>query len=103
EPDSGHEGGEEKLPGRPGLKKKNNDYSSAMRFRKRSSSSGGLLRLSPRLRLSILFYFLKAEDGIRDWSVTGVQTCALPIWPAGHHTAAHRQAAPAGTRSLSER
>src|SRR5262249_58039015 len=21
----------------------------------------------------------KAEDGIRDWSVTGVQTCALPI------------------------
>src|SRR5262249_59349312 len=24
--------------------------------------------------------FLKAEDGIRDWSVTGVQTCALPIW-----------------------
>src|SRR5262249_58762153 len=21
-----------------------------------------------------------AEDGIRDWSVTGVQTCALPIW-----------------------
>src|SRR5262249_59190204 len=22
-----------------------------------------------------------AEDGIRDWSVTGVQTCALPIWP----------------------
>src|SRR5262249_58935818 len=23
--------------------------------------------------------FLQAEDGIRDWSVTGVQTCALPI------------------------
>src|SRR5262249_59051445 len=23
-----------------------------------------------------------AEDGIRDWSVTGVQTCALPIWRA---------------------
>src|SRR5262249_59787485 len=22
------------------------------------------------------------EDGIRDWSVTGVQTCALPIFPA---------------------
>src|SRR5262249_56676488 len=22
---------------------------------------------------------LQAEDGIRDWSVTGVQTCALPI------------------------
>src|SRR3989339_1968954 len=24
-------------------------------------------------------YFFQAEDGIRDWSVTGVQTCALPI------------------------
>src|SRR5258706_13830603 len=26
-----------------------------------------------------LFFFLQAEDGIRVWSVTGVQTCALPI------------------------
>src|SRR5438046_6414168 len=25
------------------------------------------------------FFFFQAEDGIRDWSVTGVQTCALPI------------------------
>src|SRR5262249_57980448 len=25
------------------------------------------------------FCFFQAEDGIRDWSVTGVQTCALPI------------------------
>src|SRR5262249_56970858 len=24
-------------------------------------------------------FFFPAEDGIRDWSVTGVQTCALPI------------------------
>src|SRR5262249_58718468 len=29
--------------------------------------------------LCILFFFFQAEDGIRDWSVTGVQTCALPI------------------------
>src|SRR5258706_9383247 len=28
--------------------------------------------------LSFVFFF-QAEDGIRDWSVTGVQTCALPI------------------------
>src|SRR5437016_7697595 len=28
--------------------------------------------------LSCVFFF-QAEDGIRDWSVTGVQTCALPI------------------------
>src|SRR6185369_14584050 len=27
------------------------------------------------------FFFFQAEDGIRDSSVTGVQTCALPIWP----------------------
>src|SRR5262249_57149493 len=25
----------------------------------------------------------QAEDGIRDWSVTGVQTCALPIFAVG--------------------
>src|SRR5207237_5680676 len=28
---------------------------------------------------SIIFFFFQAEDGIRDSSVTGVQTCALPI------------------------
>src|SRR5206468_7406072 len=26
------------------------------------------------------FFFFQAEDGIRDLIVTGVQTCALPIW-----------------------
>src|SRR5437762_8842183 len=26
-----------------------------------------------------IFFFFQAEDGIRDTSVTGVQTCALPI------------------------
>src|SRR5699024_11787679 len=30
--------------------------------------------------LSILFFFFQAEDGIRDRNVTGVQTCALPIY-----------------------
>src|SRR5206468_9218657 len=44
------------------------------------------------------FFFFQAEDGIRDLIVTGVQTCALPIFPfeilptdhdpnAGHFTA----------------
>src|SRR2546429_3997399 len=28
-----------------------------------------------------MFFFFQAEDGIRDVAVTGVQTCALPIWP----------------------
>src|SRR5262249_57994992 len=27
----------------------------------------------------VYVFFFQAEDGIRDWSVTGVQTCALPI------------------------
>src|SRR2546430_13511359 len=27
-----------------------------------------------------LVFFFQAEDGIRDLTVTGVQTCALPIW-----------------------
>src|SRR5438046_9132670 len=27
----------------------------------------------------VFYFFFQAEDGIRDWSVTGVQTCALPI------------------------
>src|SRR5690348_13885634 len=29
------------------------------------------------------FFFFQAEDGIRDGRVTGVQTCALPIFSAG--------------------
>src|SRR5256885_4165259 len=28
----------------------------------------------------VFFFFFQAEDGIRDYKVTGVQTCALPIW-----------------------
>src|SRR5256885_4000914 len=31
----------------------------------------------------IFFFFFQAEDGIRDYKVTGVQTCALPICPPG--------------------
>mgnify|MGYP007026261227 CR=1 FL=1 len=27
-----------------------------------------------------VFFFFQAEDGIRDYDVTGVQTCALPIY-----------------------
>mgnify|MGYP000161911444 CR=1 FL=1 len=30
-----------------------------------------------------VFFFFQAEDGIRDVAVTGVQTCALPIYSAG--------------------
>src|SRR5690606_39702402 len=30
-------------------------------------------------RFSLTVFFFQAEDGIRDFHVTGVQTCALPI------------------------
>src|SRR5207249_6989355 len=44
----------------------------------------------------ILSFFFQAEDGIRDRNVTGVQTCALPIWShsaSGRHSpAADREA-----------
>src|SRR2546427_1352015 len=30
-------------------------------------------------RCIVFFFFFQAEDGIRDLTVTGVQTCALPI------------------------
>src|SRR6267378_6695370 len=33
-------------------------------------------------RIMFFFFFFQAEDGIRDLYVTGVQTCALPIWRA---------------------
>src|SRR5256885_8951868 len=39
-----------------------------------------LVELSARRRF---FFFFQAEDGIRDYKVTGVQTCALPISPRG--------------------
>src|SRR2546430_16000642 len=34
------------------------------------------------------FFFFQAEDGIRDLTVTGVQTCALPICIPGYWIAA---------------
>src|SRR5256885_13261538 len=32
------------------------------------------------------FFFFQAEDGIRDYKVTGVQTCALPILYISNHS-----------------
>src|SRR5256885_11476057 len=32
----------------------------------------------------VLVFFFQAEDGIRDYKVTGVQTCALPIFVGAH-------------------
>src|SRR2546430_11138518 len=38
-----------------------------------------------------LFFFFQAEDGIRDLTVTGVQTCALPICRAGRSWQRHQR------------
>src|SRR5256885_4909448 len=35
--------------------------------------------LSTTVKYIFFFFFFQAEDGIRDYKVTGVQTCALPI------------------------
>src|SRR5688572_32076804 len=49
-----------------------------------------LVKVSFEIFLYALFYicfffvfFFQAEDGIRDLTVTGVQTCALPIYNVG--------------------
>src|SRR6266511_3697558 len=36
----------------------------------------------------LLVFFFQAEAGIRDFHVTGVQTCALPIWKSRPDSAA---------------
>src|SRR5437762_10774221 len=47
------------------------------------------------------FFFFQAEDGIRDTSVTGVQTCALPIFEGtGVKVASVATAFPSGQSPL---
>src|SRR5690606_40592671 len=45
--------------------------------------------------LVVCFFFFQAEDGIRDFHVTGVQTCALPISAGARRLSAAHRAAPA--------
>src|SRR5688572_31998870 len=61
----------------------------------------------------LFFFFFQAEDGIRDLTVTGVQTCALPISsgrPQGesqrlgfHATGPRTESGPALAREASRR
>src|SRR5256885_9994866 len=44
-----------------------------------SSSAEGGRAARRRICRVCRFFFFQAEDGIRDYKVTGVQTCALPI------------------------
>src|SRR2546427_5067638 len=45
------------------------------------------LTYSMLLIFHLAFFFFQAEDGIRDLTVTGVQTCALPISKLAYATA----------------
>src|SRR5437879_12311197 len=50
--------------------------------------------------LFLVFFFFQAEDGIRDTSVTGVQTCALPISRADRgRPRSSRRSAPRSARA----
>src|SRR5216684_3660981 len=65
-----------------------------------TTMASAMFSMSTTHRRSRMHFFFQAEDGIRAVAVTGVQTCALPIWfgkPAeqgciedargdGHHT-----------------
>src|SRR2546430_8042965 len=65
------------------------------------------LTVSLRLFFMYFFFFFQAEDGIRDLTVTGVQTCALPICSvagggmarlrAGSESARMKRSKPAGS------
>src|SRR5437764_9436090 len=58
--------------------------SSVMPILCRSAGAARLVScVSGRKGPRAIFFFFQAEDGIRDTSVTGVQTCALPILPGG--------------------
>src|SRR5690606_41032356 len=46
----------------------------------------------------IFFFFFQAEDGIRDFHVTGVQTCALPIYAVPRRSRRSSGACPAASR-----
>src|SRR2546422_11731175 len=49
---------------------------------------------------SFFFFFFQAEDGIRDVAVTGVQTCALPIFEPALLTLLGLEPPPAGGRDV---
>src|SRR2546430_7741258 len=44
------------------------------------SISSSLWRMKDSVTFTSGVFFFQAEDGIRDLTVTGVQTCALPIY-----------------------
>src|SRR5471032_1456504 len=59
---------------------------------------------SCQINLDFYFFFFQAEDVIRDRDVTGVQTCALPIYPCrGNRHPGGRAEAGRRSRSAAKR
>src|SRR3989454_2307568 len=59
------------------VRERRSDYRSLYRGSRRTED--GCSRVTTASPCSVFFFFFQAEDGIRDYKVTGVQTCALPI------------------------
>src|SRR2546430_9179538 len=53
--------------------------------------------------LTLFFFFFQAEDGIRDLTVTGVQTCALPISLIRRAQSVHRSRSAGRSASIPSR
>src|SRR2546430_6500072 len=51
---------------------------------------------------ALYFFFFQAEDGIRDLTVTGVQTCALPILAEGAERSTTRKGRDGGSPGSNE-
>src|SRR2546422_10239514 len=56
-----------------------------------------------RALLAFVFFFFQAEDGIRDVAVTGVQTCALPIFDFDVSLASEHELATARRQAITRR
>src|SRR2546430_13288763 len=52
---------------------------------------------------TVFFFFFQAEDGIRDLTVTGVQTCALPIFSISSWRTTRTGPAPSAERMANSR
>src|SRR5205807_7464090 len=71
------------------------------RHRHAADEVGALVHggLAGQQHVSALVFFFQAEDGIRDYKVTGVQTCALPISSSTPGGATARPTGPRSTRA----
>src|SRR5690554_6661296 len=60
-----------------------------IRFKRDMNGKHSASRSVPKRWYASASFFFQAEDGIRHANVTGVQTCALPIWTIVHWAMEH--------------